>query len=267
MPSRSFDSTPRRAMRCFIPRWLQASRHLRKSYPLSACSFSGRRRGLPRRPFRTAGIASINVSKTLESCWFAGPIRAASGIPRRSTIRWCLLPARPRSVGFGPVSEPPFLPEGSRHPAKHATSPVSLPPATRPTATGGRDPRPQARASASTVASRSSRCRSPSPVAGTPTGCPSSTRTGCPGARLDPAHAAFPSVIADPSPRSQARSSSTAQMAKSLGPSLYILHLQVFVQDGFVRHSYSVLGSSVFFQSTGFSGAAVIAPQARSSTA
>ncbi|MDQ0605181.1 hypothetical protein QF037_009526 [Streptomyces canus] len=34
---------------------------------------------------------------------------AASGMPCASTIRWCLLPALPRSTGDGPVAGPPFI--------------------------------------------------------------------------------------------------------------------------------------------------------------
>lgn len=32
--------------------------------------------------------------------------RQASGMPLASVIRWCLLPARPRSTGLGPVLSP-----------------------------------------------------------------------------------------------------------------------------------------------------------------
>jgi hypothetical protein len=48
-------------------------------------------------------------------------------------------------------------------------------------------------------------------------------------------------VPPDPVPRSPARSSSTAQMAKSLGPSLYILHPHVLVQEGFARRFETLL--------------------------
>src|SRR3954453_15215126 len=39
---------------------------------------------------------------------FAAVRRKASGMPLASVIRWRLEPARPRSVGLGRVSSPPF---------------------------------------------------------------------------------------------------------------------------------------------------------------
>jgi hypothetical protein len=41
---------------------------------------------------------------------FALVSRRASGIPRASTTRWRLQPARPLSVGFGPKMSPPSWP-------------------------------------------------------------------------------------------------------------------------------------------------------------
>jgi hypothetical protein len=82
------------------------------SYPLSPCSLAGRfrgRPGLPRGPMM-GGIASTNGSSWVESCALAVESRTASGMPFRSTTTWYLVPAFPRSVGFGPVCSPPFSP-------------------------------------------------------------------------------------------------------------------------------------------------------------
>ena len=43
-------------------------------------------------------------------------------MPFRSVTQCRFVPARPRPVGFGPVSPPPFLPRWTRHPARHGTS-------------------------------------------------------------------------------------------------------------------------------------------------
>lgn len=54
------------------------------------------------------GIASRAASSSSESWTLAAERTIASGMPVRSTTRWRLLPALPRSVGFGPVAAPPF---------------------------------------------------------------------------------------------------------------------------------------------------------------
>ncbi len=72
-----------------------------------ACSLSGLRRGRPRLP-PTCGTASSSSSNGTLS-WTLAPVKAnASGMPRRSVIRWRLVPGLPRSVGFGPVAAPLF---------------------------------------------------------------------------------------------------------------------------------------------------------------
>lgn len=44
-----------------------------------------------------------------------GPVKVKPrGVPRASTTRWRLVPGLPRSVGFGPVAEPPFSPVQTR---------------------------------------------------------------------------------------------------------------------------------------------------------
>ena len=59
----------------------------------------------------------------------------ASGIPVRSTIRWCFAPFFPRSVGFGPVSTPQKRPARWTRRWRTWTSPASRPCATAPAAT------------------------------------------------------------------------------------------------------------------------------------
>jgi hypothetical protein len=49
------------------------------------------------------------VSTIVESLRLAPVRRMASGVPLRSVGTWRLLPGRPRFVGFGPVSSPPFF--------------------------------------------------------------------------------------------------------------------------------------------------------------
>jgi hypothetical protein len=54
------------------------------------------------------GMASSNGMSCIASWELAAERRIASGIPVWSTTRWYLEPGLPRSVGFGPVAEPPF---------------------------------------------------------------------------------------------------------------------------------------------------------------
>lgn len=106
LPRRSLLSMLRRAMRGMIARWRSAWRQWAKSYPLSACSLAGRRRGRPAH-WRIAGTASTTGSSNLLSCRLAGEIFRASGKPLASKRICRLEPGLPRSVGFGPVSSPP----------------------------------------------------------------------------------------------------------------------------------------------------------------
>src|SRR3712207_1084681 len=68
------------------------------------------RRGWPRPPRLIAGMVPRIGSTNRLSCRFAAETSTLSGSPSASTSRWYLLPALPRSVGFGPVSSPPFSP-------------------------------------------------------------------------------------------------------------------------------------------------------------
>ena len=62
----------------------------------------------PPRPHRTPGTASKVDANIMLSWRLAGLKRIPKGVPRRSTTRWRFVPGLPRSVGFGPISVPPF---------------------------------------------------------------------------------------------------------------------------------------------------------------
>jgi hypothetical protein len=107
----------------------------------------------------------MRSSKSRESCVFAGERRMTRGMPRRSTTRWRFEPGLPRSVGFGPVSWPPFLPGCSRHQGSLVTSRSGQRLPTSPTAAGGAAPRHRLPATPPAGASMSARCPSPVPPA------------------------------------------------------------------------------------------------------
>ena len=90
---------------------------------MSAWSLPGRLRGRPR-PWRTLGTASRAGASIMLSCRLAGLRRTPSGVPRRSTTRWRFVPGFPRSVGFGPVSAPPFSRQLRRYQGTLGSSPV-----------------------------------------------------------------------------------------------------------------------------------------------
>jgi hypothetical protein len=179
---------------------------------LSACSLAGRQRGRPGRPRgpSTAGMSSISGSNSSESWAFAAERRTASGIPLRSTTRWRFEPGLPRSVGFGPVLPPPFLPLRSHYPSLRGTSLSGRrPPASRAGCGAAAPTRPLA-ANPATDASRSPRSPSRPPGAGTPTAAPSSARRRSRSDRLDPRRVAdHPSASVAPS-AAAARSPTTA---------------------------------------------------------
>lgn len=112
----------------------QAARQGARSYALSACRWAGRARGQPRGP-RTRRTASSTGSNMRQSCRLAGLSFTASGVPRRPTRTCRLVPSRPRSVGLGPVSAPPFGRGARRWGAARDQStrplPIAQPPPTR----------------------------------------------------------------------------------------------------------------------------------------
>ena len=159
-------------------RWSYAPDHVRGRL-LSAWSLSGRRRGRPRLPLRTGGMASSVGASIMLSCWLAGPISTPSGVPRASTTRWRLLPGLPLSVGLGPVAAPPFLLAQWRCPGWHGASRPAPRRASAPTRRGAAPPRPRHPANHASAASNSSPSRTPSRRAASSRAGPNAARTGC----------------------------------------------------------------------------------------
>src|SRR3712207_309302 len=71
-----------------------------------------------------AGIESRIGSTNRLSCRLAAETSTLSGSPCASTSRWYLLPALPRSVGFGPVNAPPFRPRRRGREGPRARTPA-----------------------------------------------------------------------------------------------------------------------------------------------
>lgn len=107
----------------------------------------------------------------------------ASGMPRASATRWRFVPDPPRSVGFGPASEPPFAPARLKSRGRRATGRRGPPRSAFTVAPGATAARRRRCATGASGASRSSRCRSPSRAGGTPRAAPSRGRRGCRAAR------------------------------------------------------------------------------------
>ena len=142
-----------------------------------ACSLAGRRRGRPAH-WRMGGTASTVASSIRLSWTLAADRVTARGIPLASMTTWRLEPGLPRSVGFGPVSWPPFLPGRSRCPAPPGSNRSRSPCPAGPEERGATSPKPPRPASRADAASRSCPSRSPSPGAAFPTECRFSERTG-----------------------------------------------------------------------------------------
>ncbi len=140
----------------------------------------GRRSGRPRRPLRKGGIAS-GVGAIGGRSWQLAPVRTRPiGVPRASVTRWRLVPALPRSVGFGPVADPLFfagtLARRRRSPGPNRYCPPHAGVRAAPDAGAA-----TCRGPASHAAGASSSCRghSSSQPATSPRGCRSAARTGC----------------------------------------------------------------------------------------
>lgn len=113
------------------------------------------------------------------SCRLAPLRRTPSGVPRASVTRWRFVPALPRSVGFGPVAEPLFWPGQRRCPGSLGSSRSRPPRAGASRAPDAGAPARRPPASPVSDASNSSRSRSPSPLAASPTERLSAARTEC----------------------------------------------------------------------------------------
>lgn len=132
-------------------------------------------------PGRLMGsTASRSSSKTIESWTFAAVSTTARGMPLRSETRWRLVPFFPLSVGFAPVFGPPFWPGWKPNRVRHAPSRFGRPPRDGREELGAASPTPRPHAIPSSVASKSSPIRSPSPLGASPRGYRSSARRRCP---------------------------------------------------------------------------------------
>jgi hypothetical protein len=120
--------------------------------------------------------ASMSSSKAIESWTFAAVSITASGTPLRSEIRWRFVPFFPLSVGFAPVFAPPFWPGWKPNRVRHAPSRSGRPLRGAPEELGAAFPTRPPHAIPSSVASKSSPSRSPSPGAASPRGCRSLAR-------------------------------------------------------------------------------------------
>ena len=130
-------------------------------------------------PILIRGTASRVGASIMLSCRLAPLSVRPSGVPRASVTRWRFVPGLPRSVGFGPVADPPPSPGQRRCPAKPGSNPVvPHPPGAPVTPCATRPTRPLA-ASRAACASRSCRNHTPSRPADTPTASPCAARTGC----------------------------------------------------------------------------------------
>lgn len=102
----------------------------RAGHPLGRCS------GLP----RFGGTAWISGISWVTSLRLPPVVIAASRMPCASTVRWCLLPALPRSTGDGPVASPPSARGCGWSPPLRGRSPAGLRPAARTAARALPDP-------------------------------------------------------------------------------------------------------------------------------
>jgi hypothetical protein len=102
--------------------------------------------------------------------------RNALGIDHKSTTTWRFEPGFARSVGFGPVAWPPFLPGYSSNPRPRGSSRSGRHRSSAATARARAGPRPRLLANRAAAASRSCHNHSPSPAARTTTDSPCAAR-------------------------------------------------------------------------------------------
>ncbi len=160
-----------------MPRVRHSRRHRRWSYPLSAWSLSGRRRGRPSRP-PTGGTASRVGAIIRLSCRLAPLIVRPSGVPSPSTTRCRFVPALPRSVGLGPVSSPPLWRAPTHCRARPGSNQGGQHREAVPARLDGAPAKPRRHATQPADASTSCRC-SPSQRARPAIGCRCAERRGC----------------------------------------------------------------------------------------
>lgn len=228
MPSRSFDSTPRLAIRCHPALTWQAS-----ATPEVISFVRVQLLWPPARPSAPPGSHSRDrIDQALEHLGVVLVRRSdlrSQWNPRRSTIRWCLLPARSRSVGFGPVCKPPFCRKARG--IQRSTRPVQLSGLLQLVQQQLVDAIPDPKLVPALPGGASRVMPLPQPISWGRNShwMPSSARTGFLAVHPDQAPAAF-----RPRPRIQLRDHRLDLLPQlrwqNLGPSLYILHLQLLVQ-------------------------------------
>ena len=184
---------------------------------MSAWSLTGRRRGRPR-PRRTPGTASRVGASIMLSCRLAPDSVAPSGVPSRSTTRCRFDSGLPRSVGFGPICDPPFWPQRSHCRASSGSSRgVQHRPAV-PEARGAADPRPRppaSRASAASTSCPSNRSRR----AASPTECRTAEQTRSRPVRPDRRGAGARPSVETAAVATGAQSTPTTHRKRELSPS------------------------------------------------
>src|SRR5450759_697623 len=130
---------------------------------------SGPPRLAPTAPHRPQPVEQR--SSIMLSCRLAPVTPIASGRPPASHRMWYLLPGLPRSVGFGPVSTPPFLPGRLPSRPTSSTSPAARPGPVRRAPGRAAPPRLRRSATGAAVASTSSPSRSRARPATWPSRC------------------------------------------------------------------------------------------------
>jgi hypothetical protein len=152
------------------------------------------------------------------SCRLAPDSVTPSGVPSRSTTRWRFEPGLPRSVGFGPICDPPFWPQRSHRPASRGSSRDARHRPAVPEARGAADPRrrpPASRASAASTSCPSSQSRQ----AASPTQCRTPERTRSQPARPDRRGAGARPSVETAAAATRARSTPTTHRKREVFPS------------------------------------------------
>ncbi len=111
----------------------------------------------------------------------------ASGMPRRSVIRWRFVSGLPRSVGFGPVAAPPFWRRRTSRLCRRGCSRCGQHGVDAAAVRGAGFSIRRLLANHATCASTSPLIRSPSQLAASPTGRRCAAQTQCLSARHAPA--------------------------------------------------------------------------------
>jgi hypothetical protein len=191
-------------------------------------------------------MASTVASIIFESCTFAALTRTASGMPWASTTRWRFVPCLPGHplgpVGFLPVSWLPPGPALRRSPARPGPSRCDRPGPALREAPGAACARRPLGTSLAACASTSYRSHTPSRLASTPRGCPSSARTGSPSAPPGPTPGSVrPWASAAPAGAAARSAPTTHQATVPAGP---VAELFRFPDDRVIVRSVDWVGET-----------------------